>query len=280
MTPVERLMNIDRRLIYLLLFLALSIPLIRPIGLPLSTSPETRLLYSYIDKLAPGSRVIFSMDCSPGGWGELMPAAQAVVNHLVAKQVKLFVCGFFDTGPSLFESSYGATDLASKKYGVDWVDLGYRAGGENGISALAGDIPKTFPKDFRGNDINSLEIMKNIKTAKDMALIISVSSGTPGVPEWIRQVRDPMGVPLATVCVAVNIPGNAPYIQSGQLMGAAGGLRGAAEYELMTKRPGLGSAGMDAQSFSHLLILLLIVLGNVGYIVTDRQRQASKRKGR
>ena len=37
-------------------------------------------------------------------------------------------------------------------------------------------------------------------------MIISISSGTPGVPEWIRQVGDPLGIPIATVIVAVNVP--------------------------------------------------------------------------
>jgi hypothetical protein len=273
------MMNIDRRVIYILLFLSLSIPLIKPMGLPLSVGPATQQLYNYIDKLPPDSKVVISMDTSPGGWGELMPGAIAIVNHLVDRKAKIYVVGFFDAGPSLFEGSYSSTKLKDAKYGVDWVDLGYRAGGENGISAFAGDVIKTFPKDFRGNDTAGLEIMKGIKTAKDFNLILTVSSGTPGSAEWIRQVRDPMGTPLSGMVVAVNIPGLAPYLQSGQMTGVVAGLRGAAEYEQITKTAGLGSAGMDAQSISHLLILVLVILGNIGFYLTDRTKRAG-REGR
>jgi hypothetical protein len=266
------MMAIDRRIIYLLLFLCLSIPLIRPIGLPLTVGKDTTAVHDYIDKLPAGSRIVISMDTSPGGWGEVMPGALALVNHLVEKGCKIFVMGYFDAGPSLFEAAVSSTALGKKTYGVDWVNLGYRAGGENGISAFAGDVIKTFPKDFRGNDTTKLEIMKDVKTAKDFALIITVSSGTPGTAEWVRQVRDPMGVPLASMVVAVNVPGLAPYVQSKQVLGLVAGLRGAAEYEQLRKSPGLGSAGMDAQSISHLLVLILVVLGNVGYLVSGRSK--------
>jgi len=276
MTLGERMMAIDRRIIYLLLFLCLSIPLIKPIGLPLSVGKATQSLHDYIDKLPAGSKIVISMDTSPGGWGEVMPGALALVNHLVEKGCKIYVMGYFDAGPSLFEAAVNSTALGKKTYGVDWVNLGYRAGGENGISAFAGDVIKTFPKDFRGNDTTKLEIMKDVKTAKDFALVITVSSGTPGTPEWVRQVRDPMGVPLACMVVAVNVPGLAPYVQSGQVLGVIAGLRGAAEYEQLRKAPGLGSAGMDAQSISHLLVLILVVLGNVGYLVSG---QGKPKKG-
>ena len=177
---------------------------------------------------------------------------------------------------SLFESSVNGTALKNKQYGVDYVNLGYRAGGENGISAFANDIPKTFPKCFRGQNVATLPMMQGIKTAKDFDLIITVSSGTPGTAEWIRQVRDPMGVPLASMVVAVNVPTITPYIQSKQVIGLVAGLRGAAEYEKLMQAPGLGAAGMDAQSFSHLLILTLVILGNVGYLMTDRQKKRGR----
>jgi len=44
-----------------------------------------------------------------------------------------------------------------------------------------------------------------------------------------------------------------------------GGLRGAAEYELLIGRGGSGARGMLAQTGMHLYVLLLIVIGNVVY---------------
>ncbi len=40
------------------------------------------------------------------------------------------------------------------------------------------------------------------------------------------------------------------------------------KYEVLVGNPGSATAGMDAQSFSHALIILFIILGNLGYILT------------
>jgi len=59
-----------------------------------------------------------------------------------------------------------------------------------------------------------------------------------------------------------------PYHDSGQIVGFLGGLKGAAEYEALVGAPGEGIRGMDAQTISHLFIVLMIILGNVGYAMT------------
>jgi hypothetical protein len=52
-----------------------------------------------------------------------------------------------------------------------------------------------------------------------------------------------------------------------------GGLRGAAEYEALLGRRGVATAGMDAQSATHALIIVLILVGNVGYLASRRRGQ-------
>jgi hypothetical protein len=47
-----------------------------------------------------------------------------------------------------------------------------------------------------------------------------------------------------------------PYISSGQVVGRILGMKGAAEYETIMKKPGTATAGMDGQSFAHALIIL------------------------
>jgi hypothetical protein len=49
---------------------------------------------------------------------------------------------------------------------------------------------------------------------------------------------------------------------------------GAAEYEALIGVPGIGTSGMDAQSVAHLVIVLFIVLGNIGYFI---ERHRSKK---
>ncbi|MBP8613797.1 MAG: hypothetical protein KBI40_02930 [Firmicutes bacterium] len=264
----EKLVHMDRRVIYGVVFLSLSIPLIWPIGLGVAVGPETKLLYDMVDSLSPGSAVIVSMDTSPGGYGELSSGALALLNHLAEKEIRVIGMGFFDTGPSLLETALGGSDFRNKEYGIDYANLGYLAGGETAMAKVAKDIPGSFPRDYRGNVTSELPVMKGITSCEDIALIISISSGTPGVPEWIRQVGDPLGVPIATVIVAVNVPNMTPYVQSGQIVGMIPSMKGAAGYESLMGTAGLGTRGMDAQSISHLMILALVVLGNVVHLAT------------
>ena len=273
---LQKLVHLDRRIIYAVVFLSLSVPLIWPIGMQVSVDPTTRALYNLIDSLPAGSKVMVSMDTSPGGYGELASGAAAVLNHMAQKGLRILAVGFFDTGPSLMETAFGGSAYKNKVYGMDYVNLGYLAGGENAISSMAKNIPGSFPKDYRGNDTAGMPIMAGVKTCKDVALVITISSGTPGVPEWIRQVGDPMKVPIATVLVAVNIPNMTPYLQAKQLVGMIPSMKGAAGYEALMGVKGLGTAGMDAQSVSHLAILAFVVLGNVVYFLNKKNEKPAK----
>ena len=43
------------------------------------------------------------------------------------------------------ETAFGASDFRDKEYGVDYVNLGYLAGGETAMARVARDIVGSFP---------------------------------------------------------------------------------------------------------------------------------------
>jgi hypothetical protein len=51
------------------------------------------------------------------------------------------------------------------------------------------------------------------------------------------------------------------------------GLTVSAEYELLLQKPGLAVAGVDAVSTSHLLIVLLVVIGNLAFFMTKEEKK-------
>jgi hypothetical protein len=67
-------------------------------------------------------------------------------------------------------------------------------------------------------------------------------------------------------------PGYYPFLDSGQMQGMLVGAKGAAELEILVDRPAKASRIMNVQSWAHLLIILLIVIGNLGYIFTRGRR--------
>jgi hypothetical protein len=56
-------------------------------------------------------------------------------------------------------------------------------------------------------------------------------------------------------------------------------MKGAAEYEYLVQQAGYSTAAtpavqaMDSQSMAHLAIILLILLGNIGFLLTRKRRQ-------
>ena len=88
---------------------------------------------------------------------------------------------------------------------------------------------------------------------------------------WIEYAGSRYGVTIATGLSAVMVTTFTPYLDSHQLAGIIGGLKGAAEYERRLGIKGAGSRGMDAQSSAHLSIILLVLLGNVAYFAGRRK---------
>jgi len=72
-------------------------------------------------------------------------------------------------------------------------------------------------------------------------------------------------------------PGYYPFLDSGQMKGMLVGAKGAAEMEVLVDRPAKASVIMNVQSWAHVLIIALIVLGNLGYLFarSRSRRQAA-----
>jgi hypothetical protein len=72
------------------------------------------------------------------------------------------------------------------------------------------------------------------------------------------------------------VSGLYPYLNTGQLVGLIGGLKGAAEYEKLIAKEGKATLGMKVQSIVHLMIILMVIFGNVVYLLSMRQKKAIK----
>lgn len=268
---VSKLQNIDRRLIYVVLLLALIVPLVNLLGIPISISPLTTQVFELVDSLEPGSKVLLSLDYSPGGSPDVHPQAVAVTEHLISRGVKVYMVSFWDAGPMFGEQILSVYDEQGYTYGVDYINLGFIAGGETAIRNFGHDIPGTVTREFRGAPAMSLPIMEGIRDARDFDLVIDFISGNPGLNEWVRQVQGPLGIRLAAGAVTVNVPQSMPFVEAGQVIGLLQGLRGAAEYEILMGSPGSAVAKMDAQSLGHLVIIFFIIVGNVAFFLEKKE---------
>ena len=268
---MHKLATIDPRVIFLLLFICVAVPLVMPVGLPVSISPATASTYKFIEGLPSGSVVVSAFDMSAAVAPECYPQVAAFTTHLKNKNLKIVEVAFDSAGPMFADQALKDVFGASKDhslYGKSFVNLGYIAGGEAAMRAFASN-PNVIQKDFYGNDVKDLEIMRPLSTAKDFKLLIVISGSQ--VDNFVRQFGDPHGVPIVGAVTAVLVTRVMPFYPA-KVVGYLNGLRGAAEYEQLVKRPGIALAGMDAQSAAHLLVIIFIIVGNVGYIVRKTRR--------
>jgi hypothetical protein len=135
------------------------------------------------------------------------------------------------------------------------------------VTAIMGNLQQAYPTDVRGTKLAALPLTRRVTAAKDIALVFTLSAGDPGIPAWVQIANGRYGTKLAGGATAVQTPQFLPYVQAGQMVGILGGLKGAAEYEALVGEKGLATAGMDAQSLAHLVIILFILLGNITYLL-------------
>jgi hypothetical protein len=276
MSILDRMQHIDRRYIYLAAWIFVLFPLMNPLGLPVPISREAYGWYNYIEELPNDSVIIVSLDYGVSAMPELYAMTLATMNHLwehcQERNWKIVVTAFWNQGPLVFDTLLTQVDPAEKYnlvYGEDWVELGWVPGGETGMAAIATDMWSQTPRDYLENrPLSELPIMADIRSAEDVDLVISFETGTPGLGEWLRQWNDPYGVPFIIGCLGMSGPGNMPYVASGQIKALLPGLTPSGEYEILLGTPGLAVSGLDAVSMSHLLVVLLVLIGNVAYFVS------------
>lgn len=272
---LQKLQHINSKIIYLILAAAIILPLLFPIGIPVEISDSTRDFYNMIDNLPSGSVILVSYDWDAASAPELYPQAQAITKHALTKGHKIVALGLWYAGPTFADRVHEAVaaEVEGKEYGVDYVNLGYRPGAAVVLNSMARDFHQTFPEDVTRTRLNQIPLMQEVRSIDDIDLIISLSAGDPGYRTFIEQLGSQYDVPIVAGVTAVSVPGLTPYLQSGNVDAMLGGLRAAAEYELLIDTPGLGLGGMDAQSVAHLTIIAFIIIGNVAYIATKKKKK-------
>ncbi len=286
----ERLQRFDRRWIFLIMGLAIIVPLYLPLDLPIKASPMTKAAFNAVEELKEGDVAFVSMDLDPASTPELEPYYRAVILQLKRKKVKLVFATLWYQAPPLVERWLRETvDVAIAPAGtagyvgppdrayernVDYVYLGFREGRENVMLGMGNDLPRVFDgKTEDGVPLSKIPWMAGIKKLSDMKLMVLISAGAPGAKEYVQFVQNRYALRMVAVTTAVSTTDLAPYYQSRQLLGLVAGLSGSAEYEILVGKPSIGVAGADVLNAGHGVVILAIVLGNAAYFAGRRQRR-------
>ncbi len=268
----------DPRLIYLLLGLVVTVPILTHSVIPVPVTQTTQALYDFIQKLPANSLVVLSFDYSTSVVPELHPQAIVVTQQLFTLPLKVLFVAQWTDGPALADAVLEAVDKGNKTYGVDYATLGYIPNSAT-LLGMTSDIHQFFPVDTHGNPTDTLPIIKEFPAAKQAALVISFAAGEPGLSQYLQYWQARFNIPVAVGATASSAPGYLPFYNSGQVVGLLISIRGAAEYEILIHRMGISGAtsAMVAQSAAHLLIVAMVVFGNVVYFVgRGRKKEGAK----
>jgi hypothetical protein len=276
---------VGRRTVFLYVGIAISLPLFMSLKQEIIISDEVRQVYEALQELPAGSNVLMSFDYDPASAPELQPMAEAVIGECFKRDLKVIIMGLWPMGPQqalmavdtiMTRMGLGPED---KVYGVDYVNLGFQAGNEFVIQRMGSSFESMFKTDFRGTPYDSIPLLNNIRNFSDIDYGYNVSSGFPGTVEWVQVAVDRYRLKMGAGNTAVQAPTVYPYLSGGQLVGLMGGMNGAAEFEKLASLPGKATTFMLSQSFSHIIVIAFIIIGNVAYIRGGRKSALSAGSG-
>ena len=281
MRILERLGAIDRRVIYGLLALAVVLPLLFPFNLRQRVDRSTQGVFQAVEKIPADGRVLLiTFDYPPDLSAELDPMAVSVLRHCFARGVRVVGLSLVATGAALGERIIkSAAGEYGRRYGIDYCYFGYRPNAAVVMQSIGISAKTALPVDHYGTPYDSIPLMRTVRNYDDVALIFNIA-GSGTVHGWVSFAGGPFRVAVAAGVAAVMAPDLVPYLQTGQLVGQLGGMKGAAEYEqLITDHgyaisKGLASRAMNAITSVHLLVMALIIIGNAAYFAArSRQRK-------
>lgn len=275
--------EVDRRIIFLFILVAVAAPTLVKITFTFKPTPIVKALYNKIESLPEGSTVLLSYDFDPAMAPEVQPMADVMSRHCLVKGHKIVYMCLFATGQGQLEQTFKNVirpNFSEKLDGIDYVNLGYKAGNEGVLNVIVTDFKKMFPTDVNGVQYDSIAVFDNIKSCSDLDFIVSIGGGRPGIKEWVLFVGDPANVPMAAGVAAVVAPQLYPYYPK-QLLGLLGGVKGAAEYENYFKDNYTQYADMATpaitmmgpQTVAHLVIMAFIIIGNVLFFLNRKKEE-------
>jgi hypothetical protein len=276
---LKLLATIDKRVVYLLLFLVVIGPLLSPIGLQVAVSPGTIQYHQVIDELGPDDIVLLHLGTEYSGWNELAAGTTATVRTVVEKGSKMAIISAHPeatTIPDLiFNSLRSVMEENDYKEGEDVINLGYVFPNAPAVAAAAQDFHSVVKSDWQGNSIEGT-FLDEVNTGADITLIIDIQTGI-----WSREIINHFYVgyqtPIARHNIGVGVPQALADLDAGQLVAVLASLRGGAELETLIGAKGPGVAAMDGFTLAHYMLLIFVVIGNIGYFGYQRP---SRRGGR
>lgn len=296
----EFLIGVDRRVVYVLLLIALIYPLLRGTGMQPAKMTTAQMAYDAVEKLTTdsGKMVWVAMDWGPATQAENMPQTAVFIEHLMRRKIAFCTYSIsFSSEPFMKSVPQGVADRLNKEneeegtpyryeYAKDWVNIGFRPAAVLFVRGLAktDDVGEYLSVDVRGTPMSQIPCMKNIKTIQDFIMLAEFTGWVGAFNIWVQffQTKDYKPI-FVHGCTSITIPEAFIYLDSKQIHGLFEGVAGAAYYSKLiqgdkfdpVKNPDLATKFMMSLSMAHLVIILFIIISNIGIWMSKRQKKGA-----
>lgn len=277
MIIIQLFKKITRRTIFLFVAIFLSLGIIfsevywvKKLNLEIlrkTITPASKQAYDFIESIPSGGVVLVSGDYGPSTRVEGDPILENFLRQCFRKDLKVIAISLWPDGAQIVATK---TRQIAKEYGkienMDYVIGGYVVGGAVAIEKMGVDLKNAIPL----ISDSKAPFLDNIRTANDLKLVFCIAAGDTLV-YYIRILKSRYGVNVSGGCTAVMTAEMYPYILSGQLIGLFGGLKGAADYEILESNPEPDKVSeavkyMLTQSLIHTLLIIFIIIANIVFI--------------
>ena len=260
----QKLLQMDRRWIFLMVFVSILVARLIPFDLPIEAGPNVRTMADTIREVGEkGGRLLISFDYEPGTAPELDPMSRAIMRHAFKNGAKVVGVTLAQNGQDLAERNMRfVAEEYGKEYGTEWAFLGYKPGFVTVMIGMGQDFYSTFSKDSEGRDIRSIPLTRDVHSLSDFDYVVTVTSNK-ACEDYVIYTVEKYKYTLGCGVTGVIAPDIFPFIQTGQVNGFLGGLAGAAEFENYVGETDRAAVGMRPQSAVHALLVLFVLFGNL-----------------
>jgi len=283
---------IDRRVIYLLVLLGLSIPLLKNYSVRPAPIAAAANLYQLVEELpsANGRVALIALDYGPNLVAENGSQARVMIEHLMRRRIPVVLTALYAQAEPYLEAL--PQEIANRlmlefpdqrwTYGTDWINLGYRVGGFQVLQSIAksDNLANLLKKDARGNPLTELPIFSKVHTLKDI-MLVGEFTGLVGMLDIYLQFLQTAEYrpPIVHGCTSITIPDAYIFLDSGQISGLLEGIAGAAWYSELLSKASPARAIDESRvlntglGVAHLVVIALMILGNLTMLWNRRRSE-------
>ncbi len=280
----------ERRVIYLVMLVAVVIPIIFEFSWSPSRLVSAERMYEVVEnvQVQSGEVALVWLDFGPGTIAENKPQAEVIIEHLFRRRIPVVVLSQYQLAESVLTSI--PAEIASRLereipgqswlYGDAWINAGYQPGAAQMMQNLAAakDLSKYFGRDVNGMPFTHYPAFASIGGVEHVKLVAEVT-GLVGVFDTIIQFFQKSGYKPTIVhgCTSITIPEAYIFLDSKQLHGLLEGVAGAAWYSEVLKQHHPKSQNEEllvrntALIIAHVVLIMLIVAGNIVGFVRARR---------